>query len=197
MGFNYRTYTGLGKQTLEGHKQNFVHTRTQEKGAVTLLETDPDMPVSLQEAPVEAWITSGLLQGQWHGVQHCVHGIFWRTSPLSSLPPPFGLRSSNRERTQPHPSTENRTKDLLSMAPPFRTRPSFPHSQSLPLGSFHKPLILKLQRVDRMKTTITEKWNWSHGPQPCLTQWNWEPCHVVPPKTDGSWWRVLTKHGPL
>ena len=64
MGFNYRTYTVLGKQTLEGHKQNFVHTRTQEKGAVTLLETDPDMPVSLQESPVEAWITSGLLQGQ-------------------------------------------------------------------------------------------------------------------------------------
>ena len=35
MGFDYRTYTGLGKQTLGGHKQNLVHTRTQEKGAVT------------------------------------------------------------------------------------------------------------------------------------------------------------------
>ena len=33
--------------------------------------------------------------------------------------------------------------------------------------------------------------------QPCLTQWNYEPCRVRPPKTDGSWWRVLTKHGPL
>ena len=21
--------------------------------------------------------------------------------------------------------------------------------------------------------------------------------HIVPPKTDGSWWRILTKHGPL
>ena len=29
------------------------------------------------------------------------------------------------------------------------------------------------------------------------TQWNYEPCHVGPPKTDGSWWRVLTKCGPL
>ena len=29
------TYTGLGKQTLGRHKQNLVHTRTQEKGAVT------------------------------------------------------------------------------------------------------------------------------------------------------------------
>ena len=38
---------------------------------------------------------------------------------------------------------------------------------------------------------------WSHGPQPCLTQWNYKPCHVGPPKMDVSWWRVLTKHGPL
>ena len=33
---------------------------------------------------------------------------------------------NNREGTQPHPSTENSIKDLLSMAPPIRTRPSFP-----------------------------------------------------------------------
>ena len=31
----------------------------------------------------------------------------------------------------------------------------------------------------------------------CLTQWNYEPCRVGPPKTDESWWRVLTKRGPL
>ena len=42
MRFDYRTSTGLGKQTLGGHKQNFVCTRTQEKGAVTPQETDPD-----------------------------------------------------------------------------------------------------------------------------------------------------------
>ena len=30
-----------------------------------------------------------------------------------------------------------------------------------------------------MKTIITENWSyWSHGPQPCLTQWNYEPCCV-------------------
>ena len=44
--------------------------------------------------------------------------------------------------------------DLLSMAPPIRTRPSFPLSQSLPSGNFHKPLILPYQRADRMKTII-------------------------------------------
>ena len=92
-----------------------------------------------------------------------------------------------REGTQLHPSTENWIKDLLSG----------PLSQSLPSGSFHKPLILLHQRAHRLKTTITENWPiWSHGPQPCLTQWNYEPCHVGPPKMDRSQWRVLTKHVP-
>ena len=45
--FDYRTYTGLGKQILGGHKQNLVHTRTQEKGAVTSQETDQNLPVSV------------------------------------------------------------------------------------------------------------------------------------------------------
>ena len=36
-----------------------------------------------------------------------------------------------------------------------------------------------------------------HGPQSCLTQWNYEPGPIGPPKMGGSWWRVLTKHGPL
>ena len=74
----------------------------------------------------------------------------------------------------------------------IRIRPSFPHSQALPSGSFHKPPILIPQRADRMKTTITENWsNWSHGPQPCLTQWNYEPCRVGPPKTGhgGEFWQ--------
>ena len=61
-----RTYTGLEKQTLEGHKQNFVHTRTQEKGAVAPQETDPDLPVHVQESLAEVWVGSGLLQGQRH-----------------------------------------------------------------------------------------------------------------------------------
>ena len=51
-----RTYTGLGKLTLEGHKQNHVHTSTQKKGAVTPKETDPDLPVSVRESPAEVWL---------------------------------------------------------------------------------------------------------------------------------------------
>ena len=38
---------------------------------------------------------------------------------------------------------------------------------------------------------LSQKTNWSHGSQPCLTQWNCKPCHVGPPKTEGSWWRIL------
>ena len=61
MEFDYRTYTGLGKQTLERHKQNLVYTRTQVKGAVTPQETDSDLSVSIQEPLMEAWVGSVLL----------------------------------------------------------------------------------------------------------------------------------------
>ena len=63
---DYRTYTGLRKQTLGGHKQNLVNTRTQEKAAVTPRETDPDLPMSVQQCPTELWVCSGLLQGRGH-----------------------------------------------------------------------------------------------------------------------------------
>ena len=59
---------GLGKQTLGGHKQNLVCLRTQEERAVTPQETDPDLPVSVQESLVEAWGGGGLMQGWGHGV---------------------------------------------------------------------------------------------------------------------------------
>ena len=37
-----------------------VCTRTQEKGAVTPQDTEPDLPVSVQESLVEVWVNSGL-----------------------------------------------------------------------------------------------------------------------------------------
>ena len=63
---------------------NLVHTRTQEKGAVTPKEkrvvtpkeTDPDLPVDFQESPAEVWISSGLLQGWGYSVLLCMHGTF-------------------------------------------------------------------------------------------------------------------------
>ena len=56
---------GWGNRLLEGTNRTLC-PRTQEKGAVTPWETDPDLPVSVQESPVEAWVGGGLLQGQGH-----------------------------------------------------------------------------------------------------------------------------------
>ena len=39
---------------------------TQEKGAVILQETNPDLPVSVQEFPAEEWVCRGLLRGWGH-----------------------------------------------------------------------------------------------------------------------------------
>ena len=39
---------------------------------------------------------------------------------------------NSRDGSQLQPSTENWIKDLLSMAPPIRIRPSFPLSQAIP-----------------------------------------------------------------
>ena len=66
MGFDCRTFTGLGKQTLGEHKQNLACTRSQEKGAVSLQETESDLHVSVHESPVEAWVNSSA-SGQTRG----------------------------------------------------------------------------------------------------------------------------------
>ena len=63
---DYRTSTGLGKQTLGEHKQNLVCTRTQEKGEVASQETEPDLPVSVQESLAEPWVDRALPWGQGH-----------------------------------------------------------------------------------------------------------------------------------
>ena len=63
VGFDYRTSMGLEKQTLGGHRQNLMHTKTQEKGAVTPQKAETDFPASVQESPVEAWV---------HSQRHCI-----------------------------------------------------------------------------------------------------------------------------
>ena len=66
MELDNTTSTGLGKQTLGGHKQNLVCTRTQENGAVTPQKIEPDLPVSVQESLMEVCVDSGLPWGQGH-----------------------------------------------------------------------------------------------------------------------------------
>ena len=79
----------------------------------------------------------------------------------------------HREGTQPCPSIENRIKVLLSMALPIKTRPSFPHSQSLPLRSFQKPLV-RPPHTAILLVCISFPWGWS---------WSLSPvqCHEPPP----------------
>ena len=67
--FDYKISTGMGTETLGGHKQSFVWTKSQEKGAVTPQETEPDLPVSRQESLVKTWVSSCLLWGQGHQLQ--------------------------------------------------------------------------------------------------------------------------------
>ena len=66
MGFDYRTSNRTGETDSWRCKQNLVHTRTEEKGAVTPQETEPDLPVRVQESLAEVRVGGGLLQGQRH-----------------------------------------------------------------------------------------------------------------------------------
>ena len=70
----------MGKQTLGGHRQNHVHTRSQEKEAIF-----PQEIVCVQESPEKAWINNILLWGQGHWIQQYRKKSFWRRSPLLSL----------------------------------------------------------------------------------------------------------------
>ena len=119
----------------------------------------------------------------------CGTVLLKRVAIVTTTLPQFGLKPNYKEGTQPHLSTENWITDYWAWTLPIKARPRFPHSQSLPSGSFRKSLILIYQRTGKMKTTITENYpNCSHGSLPCLTQWNYEPCHAGPPKTDRSQW---------
>ena len=91
---------------------------------------------------------------------------------------------------QSHPSTVNCIKDLLSMALPIRTRPSFPLSQSLSSGSFHKPFILLHQRADRQKNhshrKLTNMITWTTVLSNSMKLWAM-PCRVMVESSDKTW----------
>ena len=60
LGIQPKGWEPTGKQDSWRAQQNLVGTRTQEKGAATPQETEPDLPVSVQESLVEVWVDSGL-----------------------------------------------------------------------------------------------------------------------------------------
>jgi len=79
-----RTYTGLGKQTLGGTNKIVCAPVPRRKKQWHPQETDPDLPVSVQESLVEAWVGSGLCKvrgtewgsvcmGPFEGGHHFLH----------------------------------------------------------------------------------------------------------------------------
>ena len=121
---SYQNLHRTGKQTLEGHKQNLVCTRTQEKGPHKRLnQTWPWVSKSLQRRLGLVVASAGL--GALSVAMHA--WPFWRRLPLSLLPPTIVWpQVNNREGTQHYPSIENWIKVLLNMAWPITTRPISP-----------------------------------------------------------------------
>ena len=93
---------------------------------MTPQETDPDLPMSVQESPVEVWVSGGLLQGWVLSVAVHAWDILKEVTIIFITSTIVWPQVNNREGTQLHPSTENWIKDLLSMTPPIRTRPISP-----------------------------------------------------------------------
>ena len=59
--------TGGNKDSsLGGHKQNFGHTKTQGRGAVSRHETEQKLPASVRGSPVGAWVSRDSPQWQAH-----------------------------------------------------------------------------------------------------------------------------------
>ena len=146
-----------GKLTLGGHQQNLVH---QDPGERT---SDPTRhwPRPACECPE---IPIGGMGWQWPSAGLGALNVAVRAWGLLKEVPIIFITSTivwpqinSRKGAQLQPSTENWIKDLLSTACPSEQDSDSP-CQSLPSGSFHKPLILLHQRADRLKTTITENW---------------------------------------
>ena len=81
------------------------------------------------------------------------------------------------------------------MTPSIRIRPSFHHSQSLPSESFHKsPILIHQRNENHNHRKIIKLITWTTVLCNSMKLWAM-PCR--PLKMDRSWWRVLTKRGPL
>ena len=78
------------------------------------------------------------------------------------------------------------------MALPTRVRPSFPHSQSLPSGSFHKPpILIRRQKEWKPQSQRTKSITWITALSYSMKLWAM-PCRAT---QDGR--VVLIKCGPL
>ena len=130
---------------------------------MTPQETEPDLPVSVQESLVDgSTVACQVVRGTDYnspGRPGKLAQVLLKEVATSAISPtiicPEGYKEGGRG-TQLQLSAETWVKDLLSVAPLTRARPRLPQSQSLPSGSLYWPLIFIHQRADRMKNTITE-----------------------------------------
>ena len=105
-----------GKLTLGGHTQYRVCTRTQEKGALTPQDTEPQLPVSVQESAVEAWEDMPRVRGTEYNSSRS-HGVLAYIL-LKEVAITTTVVWPHREGPQLHPSTENWTSLLLTLKGP-------------------------------------------------------------------------------
>ena len=104
---------------------------------------------------------------------------------------------NNSEGTQPCPSTENWIKDLLSVAPPSKQDPVSPSvslsHQEASIGPLPSPSESRYTENHNHRK-LTNLITWTTALSNAMNLW---AMLCGPPKLDGSWWRGLTKCGPL
>ena len=147
-GFDYRTPTGLGKQSVGGHNKILCTPGPREK------EQWPHKSLS----PTCLWVSRSLCGGVcWQGPavgsgarlqqswdRSMLEQALLKEVTITAITPTI-VWPNYREGTQPHPSAENWVKDLLSMTLPTRARPSFPTASPSHQGASTSLLSLSIK----------------------------------------------------
>ena len=128
---------------------------TQEEGAVTPQETEPDLAAVLGAgSPVEPWVRRGCPH-RGDGVTGAA--ILGEALLKVAISPTLQLVDSKSGFPQAklltgrqcNPTYQQTTRFKFYWAMPTTARPSFSHHQSLTSGGLHKPLSFIHQRTDR------------------------------------------------
>ena len=119
-GFDYRTSMDWRYRNSWRAQTKSCAYMTQEKGAVTPHETEPELPVYAWEFLAEILFNSSLEWGQGHWLQQSWESqhagkSLWRSLPLPLSLTYSGLSPNYMEGTQLLLSAENQIKDLLSL----------------------------------------------------------------------------------
>ena len=113
-----------GKEILGGHNRTLC-TRTQEKGAVTPQETDPDLPGSVQESPGEAWVSGGRCRAGGTGCRCACMGPFGGSGRCPHCLHHSLASSNNREGTAP-PINGKLDEKFTEHGPNHQNKTQFP-----------------------------------------------------------------------